>query len=50
VTARVPALAISDSEAAKVRARKVKKLMLAVRATDASGRTTRVSVTVTRLS
>jgi len=50
VTIGVPALAISDAEAAKVRAHKVKKLTFALKATDASRRTTRLSLLFTRFS
>ena len=50
VTVGVPALEITAGEAAKVRAHKVKKLALGFKATDASRKTTRLSVTFTRLS
>jgi subtilase family serine protease len=50
VTVGVPALEITVGEAAKVRAHKIKKLALALKAIDASRETTRLSVTFTRLS
>jgi serine protease len=50
VTIGVPAITISESEWARVRAHKVHKLVLRLRATDASRRSTSFSVAFTRLS
>jgi subtilase family serine protease len=50
VTIRAPTIVVSDSEAAKVRAHRVRRLSVAVRATDAARTTTRLGISFAKLS